>query len=267
MAGSLTTKYIRFRFDNPNQAMSLGYLAEVEFYGHALNSVPTATSTPFPRPTATNTPIPTDTPVVTNTPTPTQTPSALDGELIAAIGGGGSSSGNWSGYARDGSVRTTWQTITTPTPTRAQVYVDLGKVGTITGAEFTFRRKSGARSYQIRVSSDKVSWVTVARFTYAEPLVWQRARFWRVAGMFNFCSQTRPGRQHWDDLARSRFTALPRVLRRPSNPGARPPRLPLWLRRLIPRRQWSPPRLRRCHRQRIRLPTSPRPQTGHMQHR
>ena len=114
---------------------------------------------------------------MTNTPTPTQTPSALDGELIAAIGGGGSSSGNWSGYARDGSVRTTWQTITTPTPTRAQVYVDLGKVGTITGAEFTFRRKSGARSYQIRVSSDKVSWVTVARFTYAEPLVWQRARF------------------------------------------------------------------------------------------
>jgi hypothetical protein len=177
LSGSLTTKYIRFRFANPNQSMALGYLAEVEFYGHYLNGVPTATSTPYPRPTATNTPVPTDTPAVTNTPTPTRTPAALDGEIIAAIGGGGSNSGNWSGYVRDGSLRTTWQTITTAVPTRAQVYVDLGRSGTITGAEFTFRRTSGARSYQIRVSNDKVSWITVATFTYAEPLVWQRAKF------------------------------------------------------------------------------------------
>jgi hypothetical protein len=175
--GSVTARYVRLIFENPNDDINLGYLSEVEFYGHYLNGVPTATSTVYPRPTATNTPIPTATPKISPTPTPTKTPAVLQGELLATLRSGGSASGNWSGYVRDGKITTTWQTITDSAPSRAQVYVDFGKSGAITGAEFTFRRKSGARSYQIRVSTDKVNWTTVATFNYAEPLVWQRAEF------------------------------------------------------------------------------------------
>jgi hypothetical protein len=93
------------------------------------------------------------------------------------VASGGSGIGNWTGYIRDGNIRTTWQTSSVTPPRRAQVYVDLGRSGLLTGAEFMFRRISGARHYEIRVSNDKQTWITVATFTYADPLVWQRASF------------------------------------------------------------------------------------------
>jgi hypothetical protein len=49
-----------------------------------------------------------------------------------------------------------------------------------------FRRVSGARSYQIRVSPDKRSWATVATFDYADPLIWQRAQFTATARYVQF---------------------------------------------------------------------------------
>lgn len=187
--GSVTTNYIRLLFDNPNDDMIIGYLGEVEFYGHYLNRAPAATSTPYPPPTATNTPIPTATntptatpttgivsPTATTTPMPTATPAQLAGKRLPIVRSGGSGIGNWSGYVWDGNLRTTWQTTATA-PRRAQVYVDLGRRGTITGTEFVFRRISGARYYTIRVSDDKKTWTPVAIFTYADPLVWQRASF------------------------------------------------------------------------------------------
>jgi hypothetical protein len=187
--GSVTARYVRFLFQNPNQDMRLGYLSEVEFYGRYANVAATATSTPYPIPTATNTPIPTNTPTVTNTPVasatatstatiaPTATPAMLSGTLLPIVGSGGSGTGNWTGYVRDGNIRTTWQTTSALPPRTAQVYVDLGQSLSLTGAEFMFRRVSGARSYEIRVSNDKKAWTTVATFSYAEPLVWQRAEF------------------------------------------------------------------------------------------
>lgn len=173
----VTARYVRFFFRNPNSEMDVGYLAEVEFYGVNASGTPTPTLTPYPSPTATNTPIPTATATNTPGPTATMTPSGLAGEEVPIVGGGGSGNGNGSIYARDGSTRTTWQTVSTSPPAQAQVYVDLGATGTVTGAELMFRRSSGARSYQIRVSDDKRTWATVASFTYTSPLVWQRAQF------------------------------------------------------------------------------------------
>lgn len=173
----ITARYVRFFFSNPGGDLALGYLAEVEFYGTNASGTPTATYTPFPQPTATKTPIPTATPTRTPDPNRTATPSALAGAEIPIVGSGGSDIGNGSKYVRDASVRSTWQTLTEIPPSRAQVYVDLGASGTVTGVEFMFRRVSGARSYQIRVSEDKRSWSTVAAFDYSEPLVWQRAEF------------------------------------------------------------------------------------------
>jgi hypothetical protein len=101
----------------------------------------------------------------------------LAGQLLPITGSGGSGTGNWTGYVRDGNIRTTWQTTSATAPRTAQVYVDLGQSVPLTGVEFMFRRVSGARSYEIRVSNDKKAWTTVATFRYADPLVWQRAEF------------------------------------------------------------------------------------------
>jgi hypothetical protein len=182
----VTTRYVRFLFRNPNGDMNIGYLAEVEFYGENASGTPTATFTPFPSPTATNTPIPTPTPTRTPPPGATETPAVLPGAELPVVGSGGSGIGNSSKYVRDGSIRTTWQTVSTTPPSQAQVYVDLGASGTVNGVEFVFRRVSGARSYQIRVSEDKRSWTTVASFDYADPLVWQRAQFTATARYIQF---------------------------------------------------------------------------------
>src|SRR3954454_4019699 len=187
-----TASYVRVLFSNPNGDMTIGYLAEIEFYGVNASGTATATSTPWPSPTFTNTPTVTNTPTATNTavPTgtaaPTKTPSSIPGALIPIVGSGGSGSGNWSGSIRDGSIRTTWQTITSPAPSTAQVYIDLGASGTVTGVEFMFRRTTGARSYQIRTSADKHSWTTAATYSAADPLVWQRARFTVTARYIQF---------------------------------------------------------------------------------
>ena len=173
----ITARYVRFIFSNPGGDMAVGYLAEVEFYGTNASGTPTATFTPFPPPTATNTPIPPATPTRTPDPNATETPAALSGAELPIVASGGSGIGNGSKYVRDGSIRTTWQTVSESPPSRAQVYVDLGASGTVTGVEFVFRRVSSARSYQIRVSEDKRSWSTVATFNYSDPLVWQRAAF------------------------------------------------------------------------------------------
>ncbi len=173
-----TARYIRFLFRNPNGDLSLGFLSEVEFYGVNASGVPTATATPYPSPSSTNTPLPTATQTSTpGPPTPTRTPSALPGVSIPIVGSGGSGSAAPSKLIWDGSITTTWQTTTSSPPSQAQVYVDLGDVGTITGVEFMIRRLNAARQYQVRVSNDKVTWTTVATFDYASPLIWQRARF------------------------------------------------------------------------------------------
>lgn len=191
-AASGTARYVRFAFSNPNGDAKLGGIAEVEVYGVWTNGTPAPTATPYPIPTATRTPIPTGTPTRTATatatatstptasptstamPTPVASPVVLQGEPLPIVGGGGSGSGNWSGYARDGDARTTWQTGTTPPPPRAQVYVDLGEVRAMTGLEWLFRRTSGARPYAIEVSPDKVTWTRLSAHAGSTPLAWQR---------------------------------------------------------------------------------------------
>lgn len=175
-----TARYVRFAFANPNGDMKLGGFAEVEVYGTWTNGTPPPTSTPFPIPTATKTPVPTSTriPTATATATPnpllTPSPAALGGEPLPIAGGGGSGIGNWSGYARDGNIQTTWRTISNTPPSRAQVYVDLGRVQPITGVEWVFRRTSGAASYAIEVSTDKTTWTPMSSHAGSTPLAWQR---------------------------------------------------------------------------------------------
>ena len=185
-AATGTARYVRFAFANPNGDAKLGGIAEVELYGRWTNGTPPPTATPFPIPTATRTPIPTSTSTPTLAPIPTATatatpdplvtpsPAALAGEPLPVVGGGGSGSGNWSGYVRDGDVRTTWQTTTSPPPNRASVYVDLGEVRSITGVEWVFRRISGAGTYTIQVSRDRVTWTPLSGHVGSTPLAWQR---------------------------------------------------------------------------------------------
>jgi hypothetical protein len=220
--GSVTARYVRFQFLNPNKDLRLGYLSEVEFYGRYANVAPTATSTPYPIPTATNTPIPTNTPTATNTPiasatatstatiAPTATPAMLSGQLLPIVGSGGSGTGNWSGYVRDGNIRTTWQTNSATPPRTAQVYVDLGQSMSLTGVEFMFRRVSGARSYEVRVSNDKKAWTTVATFSYADPLVWQRAEFSASGRYVQFLFTNTNGTASLGYLAEVKVFGLPK---------------------------------------------------------
>ena len=228
--GSVTARYVRFLFQNPNQDMRLGYLSEIEFYGHYANVAQTATSTPYPIPTATNTPIPTNTPTQTNTPlasptatstatvAPTATPAMLSGKLLPIVGSGGSGAGNWSGSIRDGNVRTTWQTTSATPPRTAQVYVDLGQGVSLTGVEFMFRRVSGARSYAIRVSDDKKSWTTVATFSYADPLIWQRAEFSASGRYVQFLFTNTNGTAALGYLAEVKVFGMPTGISRADEP-------------------------------------------------
>ncbi|HQY30881.1 MAG TPA: discoidin domain-containing protein, partial [Thermomicrobiales bacterium] len=50
-----SARYVRFMFANPNSDMTIGYLAEVEFYGVNATGTSTPTSTPYPQPTSTAT--------------------------------------------------------------------------------------------------------------------------------------------------------------------------------------------------------------------
>jgi hypothetical protein len=203
-----TARYVRFLFANPNRDAKLGGLAEVEVYGTWTNGTPPATSTPFPIPTATMTPIPTSTPsptaaltstpdplatptpnatsTPTSTPTPAPSPVALQGERLGIVGGSGSGTGNWSGFARDNNLRTTWQTIASPPPQKASVYVDVGEVRSITGVEWVFRRTSGAASYAIETSTDRRTWTPMSAHAGSTPLAWQRDAFTAEARYVRF---------------------------------------------------------------------------------
>ena len=192
-AASGTARYVRFAFANPNGDAKLGGFAEVEVYGTQTNGSPPATATPYPIPTATRTPIPTSTqtPLATATATPdpvnAPSPVALAGEPLPIVGGGGSGGATWSGYARDGDIGTTWRTLSTTPPSRAQVYVDLGEIRSITGVAWLFRRTGGAASYAVELSTDKVTWTPATRHAGSTPLAWQRvaidaeARYVRLA--------------------------------------------------------------------------------------
>lgn len=162
-----SARYIRFLFTNPNGDLTIGYLSEVEFYGVNATGTATPTSTPYPTPTFTPTP----------TATPTPTPAPMPGTVLPILGGGGSSTGTWSGNIRDGSTTTTWQTTTTPAPNSAAVYVDLGASYPLTGVQYFFRRNSGAKSFEVRISSDLKTWTTVATGSNPQTMIWQPVLF------------------------------------------------------------------------------------------
>ena len=143
---AVTGRYVRFLLRNPNGDMTLGSLGEVEFYGVRSTTLTTPTATPIP----------------------------LSGSRLTIVGSGGSSIGNGSRRVRDGDLRTTWETTSSTPPRQAQVYVDVGAVGTVTGVEWMFRRTSGAASYSIQVSRDKVVWTTISTQAGSTPLAWQR---------------------------------------------------------------------------------------------
>ena len=144
-------RYVRFKLDNPNGDLNLGYIAEVRLYGAANEPTPTT---------------------VPKTPTPTPIPTATNVALSAS---GGSKEATFTGRIRDGSLATDWRTTSATAPASGYVYVDLGRVMAIDSVAWVFSQTGGAPQLDIQLSNDKQSWTTVATASDAPAGSWQSA--------------------------------------------------------------------------------------------
>jgi len=145
-------RYVRFNIDNPNGDLSLGYISEVRFYGEPLGPTPTPkpkTPTPGPSPTPTN---------------------------VALSASGGSSGATYTGRIRDGRLDTDWRTTSTPAPSSANVYVDLGSAIYLDSVSWVFSQTGGAPKLDIQISTDKKSWATIATVGDAPANQWQSVK-------------------------------------------------------------------------------------------
>jgi subtilisin len=207
----LSPKYVRWRFDNPNDDPVVGGLAEVEIYGPGAfageapaataTASPTATETTAlasPKPTATGTPLPTETdlaspaavPATETTVTePTATTEATATEMATAVESGPTpyavaqtsrSASTMPGtLAVDGNPETVWQTVPGGDPGRVAVLtidlgepVQIGEVRILPGGEGLKGRAT------VETSADGVEWTF-----YAEPgLVSHDADGWMTVG-------------------------------------------------------------------------------------
>lgn len=144
-----SARYVRLFFDNPTGAPILGFVQEIRVFGTPVGSAEEAS------------------------PTPTMTPTVtLTGDVLPIVTSGGSAGSTGTRKAWDGDPATNWST--SGAPARAHIHVDLGGPGRVTGIEWQFGQDGGAADYEVLVSTDKITWVSVGVFNGAKSGIWQR---------------------------------------------------------------------------------------------
>lgn len=91
----------------------------------------------------------------------TTNPPPTTGQL-AIVGHGQTTNSNSARYAYDGDPATSWRTIVSGTPSSASIRFDLGSVRSLFEIRWQFSQIGFADQFTIQVSSDLVSWQTLA---------------------------------------------------------------------------------------------------------
>ena len=126
----VSARYVRWFFNNPQNELTLGGLAEVEILPPSSGAA---------------------------TPTPPATPSGA----YQIVGSSRSGNSLYSTLVWDGNMNTVWQTNASSPPNSAWVYVDLGEPKPIGAIRWVFGVKGLADYWRIQVSNDKSTWTTL----------------------------------------------------------------------------------------------------------
>ena len=161
---SVSTRFVRFYFLNPNSDSQLGGIAEVQIKGPVPSITSTETAGPSPTTAANQTP----------TRTPTSAPTAAPTRPIYPIVSSGRTQNSLSStLVWDGDRNTVWKTNSASPPNSAWVYVDIGESKPLSSIRWVFGEYGLSDSMKVQISTDRTTWTTVTRRGNASIGNWQ----------------------------------------------------------------------------------------------